>query len=852
MLTKIRSLSNKFDELRLLILNHSPDLCIITESWLDVDTPDSSILIENYAISRKDRPNGIGGGLICYTRDSCTVSVISCDTIIPATQFQTEFLTLFIKEFFIVVIIMYHPYWNHPSAHNEALISLTSIMDYSVIQFGSNVRICLVGDFNDLRKCYETIGNLTRLTPIVDFHTRGEQTLDQLFVNFAVNHRPSRLPPIGRSDHCVILWHPSDPCAPIVSKKRIRKFSKSNVARFAEAICSTDWLSVVSSRDQFDEALNHFVNHLSFLFDHCFPYRTVRIRSTDPEWMNESLKVLIDDRDRAFANKQWSRYNRLKEEVCAHVIYLKRSHVDNAVASKDSKKVWKSLRLISRYCKSSPVGNFSVNDLNSYFLSNFQTLGPNTFEGVVSHLPPIIDSDQVTKTLLALSNTSGGPDNIPAWVFRCYADFLAPAITMLLNWSLRCGSVPSCLKMANVRPIPKCVQPNSVSDFRPISLLPVLSKIFERIVLRVLLLPYVKRSVDKSQFAFIPRCGAGTTPALVLVQHQILQFLDSESGGVRMLSIDLSKAFDKVPHHVIIDSCKRFNIPSSTLKWISSFLSERSQRVVVNGVCSPWVSVPSGIPQGSVLGPLLFTMAIDSIKPVCRNTSLVKYADDLLFLHFVRKSVDDNLQNEWNNMKSWSISNHLPINVSKCCVLDIVTKSTLCTRPVVLDSGIALTQVDSLTFLGVCFSRDLKWNLHVDRIIKKACKRIFIIRNLRRSNCPKNLMLRCYIGFIRSVLLYSFACFCNIPDYLVDKLLCVERRIYRVMDIPHHSADSLLTVADRTCSKLYFDIVKHEDHPLREMFTKQVSDRVTRGSSVLRRPFAKTKRFSSSFIKFCK
>ena len=149
---------------------------------------------------------------------------------------------------------------------------------------------------------------------------------------------------------------------------------------------------------------------------------------------------------------------------------------------------------------------------------------------------------------------------------------------------------------------------------------------------------------------------------------------------------------------------------------------------------------------------------------------VIKYADDITILHFVRSSNDDKLQSEWDNCLQWSETNHLPLNISKCKVLDIVTKKNLVLSSVSCSDGFSLPVVSELKILGVTFSSTLKWNAHLEDVIRKASQRIFIIRNLKRSACPPKLIFNAHVAFIRSVLLYAFPCFCNIPLYLRNRM----------------------------------------------------------------------------------
>ena len=330
-----------------------------------------------------------------------------------------------------------------------------------------------------------------------------------------------------------------------------------------------------------------------------------------------------------------------------------------------------------------------------------------------------------------------------------------------------------------------------------------------------------------------------------------MSFLDPSSGTVRLLSIDLSKAFDKLDHGVIIRACIDFNMPNHTVNLIRNFLFMRKQRVFINGTYSSYMCLPSGVPQGSVLGPILFALATDKLTPVCSNSSIIKYADDILLLHFVRSPIDDNLQDEWTNIVQWADSVSLSINFSKCNVLDIITKASLETKRIRVSDDCHIGSVESLSFLGVTFSNNLKWSRHFDLITQKVTKRVYIIRNLRRAGCNSKLMIRCYNAFLRSLLLYAYPCFCNAPQFLLTKLLRLERRVFRIIGTPCHN--SLIVTAEKTCRKLYLQIKSDDSHPLREMFVYRPRGELsTRSFNSLLPPFAKTKRYSNSFIKYCR
>ena len=189
------------------------------------------------------------------------------------------------------------------------------------------------------------------------------------------------------------------------------------------------------------------------------------------------------------------------------------------------------------------------------------------------------------------------------------------------------------------------------------------------------------------------------------------------------------------------------------------------------------------------------------------------------------------------------------INFSKCKVLDIVTRKSITLSPVKVSNGTSVPIVTSITLLGITISNDLRWNAHIDCIVKKACKRIFLIRNLRKADCPIPIMFQAYTSFIRSVVLYAYPSFCNIPDYLKSKLVKLEKRVLRIIiHDKEHSFPSVIEIGESLCEKLFQKVSSDVSHPLRRCFAPRSAR--TRTSKVLQPIRSKTSRFSSSFMRF--
>ena len=377
-------------------------------------------------------------------------------------------------------------------------------------------------------------------------------------------------------------------------------------------------------------------------------------------------------------------------------------------------------------------------------------------------------------------------------------------------------------------------------------MLPVLSKILEKIVVSHWILPHASPKLSSTQLAYVPGTGKGTTNALILINHMILSFLDKKSGAVRLLAADFSKAFDRLTFNSIVSALVKFGLPRQAVTLLCNFLCGRKQRVRFNGNVSDWSSITSGVPQGSVLGPILFSLVIDSYSPICNNSTCIKFADDVTILHFIRSQSDDFLQCEWTHLESWSESVGLSLNREKSCIMNYITKKSLNIASIQTNDGASLSTVSSLRLLGVTVSSDFTWNLHVNNIVNKCYKRFFILRNLRRAGCPSSIVHKCYIAFIRSILLYSFPCFCNLPQYLLHKILRVERRAVKYFT--DYEFCNFEDATNRICNRLFDNIVKSYDHPLRVMFEERFP--TSRNTCVLRAPFAKTSRFLNSFIRY--
>jgi hypothetical protein len=450
---------------------------------------------------------------------------------------------------------------------------------------------------------------------------------------------------------------------------------------------------------------------------------------------------------------------------------------------------------------------------------------------------------EVYRKLKCVRRAATGIDEIPHWVYLEFAEILAEAVTDIFNTSLNQAICPSVFKFAIITPITKVSKP-SVTDYRPISLLPTLAKIMERLLIEKFLFQSLRGKMDTNQFAFSPGPGKGCTCALTLVQHHILSFLDNKSGAVRVLMVDLTKAFDRATKSVVVRALEKFNVSSTIIYWICNYLSDRYQSVRTNGIVSGWKKVKSGVPQGSVLGPILFAAIVDELKPVSTHSVLIKYADDLTILHRIRNVVDDHLQDEWNNIKQWCASVQLEPNPRKTKVLDIVTSKSMAALKPITHEDTPIENVTSAKLLGIIISDDMKWNIQVNAACQQASRRIFSLVQLRGLGAPSRTLQNYYISMIRSILLYAFPAWCNLTIDLKNKLTAVEHRTKRM--ITNCTLPPLFTAADTMAQNLMKNIAKQHGHPL-GIIPKWEN---RRGKDVLTSHFASTTRYKNAFHRY--
>lgn len=247
--------------------------------------------------------------------------------------------------------------------------------------------------------------------------------------------------------------------------------------------------------------------------------------------------------------------------------------------------------------------------------------------------------------------------------------------------------------------------------------------------------------------------GKSCTTQLLDVYHNVGRVLDS-GGQTDVLNLDFSKAFDSVSHRLLLHKLRSFGVNGSLLKWLTSYLSNRKQRVVMEGEASAWLPVLSGVPQGSILGPLLFVLYINDLPNCVTSSEVALFADDAKCFREIRSASDCHLlQHDLNKIHEWSRIWKLNFNVSKCKLLTIA-RALKFQHPYSLD-GVVLERVDSIQDLGITVSSDLSWHKHIDQVVSKCNRVNGMIKRAIGRKAPADVTMRLFNTLSRSIAEYS-------------------------------------------------------------------------------------------------
>ena len=637
------------------------DICFISETWLNDKIPSSLICPIGYNLLRRDRWNERpGGGVAILCRNDWNIKELDFQNNLECLWCEIQGMTN--NKYYTAVI--YHP--PDPIYAESELLDHLSDSCEQILLSDLSAKIIIAGDINQLN-----INDLSKhhnLEQLVKKNTRGQRVLDVFLTNSPYLWKsPVVFAGLVRSDHLTVMITPKVLAKPEGKHVYFRDVREHRKIDMENKLKECDWSSVYNTSDV-DYAVTVLNELIVSLFNECFPLIRVKVSSRDPLFMSPLVKHLCKIRNRrirrGIIDESQERINKLIRDNQIRAVYD-----ENSKYKYGTKGWWKTVNKITgRNTHSENISSLIDPDLiNEYFQeinTDTQYTAPIPVSIPIGTHIPTVDVANVGKFMTKLKRTASGPDGLPHWLWRDFAKCLAPILTHVMNVSLKQQCVPMLWNLANISPIPKETSLSECNQLRPISLTNVIMRLFEKLVFKLEISSHIDTIIRNDQFAYKRR--SNTTTALLTCQHYWLKWLEDEDVNfVRIISFDFSKAFDSVPHDIVCEKLKSTNINPYIINWIINFLMYRRQRVVVDGIVTEFVDINRGVPQGTVIGPFLFSLMVDDIKSLKpQDNLLIKFADDITVSAPVKMGGDTAIV-EVNNIDNWAMENRMSLNLSK-------------------------------------------------------------------------------------------------------------------------------------------------------------------------------------------
>ncbi len=808
-----QSVCNKIPQFQALLETENPDIVVGTETWLHGSILTSEFLPEGYQIFRNDRETSGGGVFLAFKSN-----LIAKEEIDLQTNCESIWASMHIKgRPALYVGAFYRKHFGNTTLDQNYIKEL----DTALSKIPPNCQVLLAGDFNlpDVmwEKNYFPPGgrypavskqviDLTQnynLHQIVTKPTRANNILDLVFTNVPTLVQSVDVIP-GVSDHDGIVSADF-----LISSRRIKQprrkiflykkgdFNKINedIVNYSETVTQ----EVYDNSSANDLWLGLKDNLLSTMNRH-IPSKMIKPNTNLP-WFKQSHKRTIRRKHRAYnrarrtgLDSDWENFKGIRRSSDRELRRARSDYlheVGENLTSSNTKPFWsyvKSLRQSSTGVSALNTANGiattaleKANALNNKFQSIFtnedcQNL-PSVDNGTVPQMPTInVTTEGVVKLLKDLKpHKAPGPDNITPKVLKECAESIAPPLRQVFQKSLSTGELPEDWLTANVSPIFKKGDRSDPSNYRPVSLTSIPCKILEHIIHSNMMTHFETHNLlNNEQHGF--RRGRSCETQLALTVHDLAQILDNQ-GQADVIIMDFSKAFDLVPHQRLLLKLKEAGITGSLHMWISNFLTKRSQQVVLEGISSSSINVTSGVPQGTVLGPLLFILYLNDL-PNGISSQVRLLADDCILYREINTDEDrQSLQNDINILCKWESCWQMKFNVAKCYAMHVTHKKSPIQSTYFMNKK-PLETVKSHTYLGVELNHKLNWTDHITTTVSKANRVLGLLRRNLYS-CSSEVKEAAYNTLVRPKLEYCSSIWDPYQQDHKNRLEAVQRRAAR-------------------------------------------------------------------------
>ena len=814
----IRSFNKNYDELSVFLdsLNPDIDVLVLTETWFgECSVTD----IEGYNAFHSFRSTGRGGGVSIYVRNSIPSTNIASEHFVSD---YVEYSSVKIKSHnqpLLYIVGIYRP----PSASIDDFINF--IAD-NFLSRSNNIQMILCGDMNvDLISPDNEANTLIDMFnsfsfyPLITLPTRvsnlSASCLDHIWYNnFNVNL--SGIFKNDITDHYTIFMSLRFVIVHQMNRVSFRDHSERNVQDLRENI---PVLSVIfqdaRSRDcSVDELTNLFVNSLWNIYSKSCPVRNkiISVKRMSKPWIDRDLIRVINTKHRLFRQFKdglidFDIYRNYKNYLSTRLKSAKKNYYNNVfnTCRGNLRKTWNNINSTLKGKKNE--GNVSLVDddgiessdnkhvadmFSKYFSSvatDLEKKIPDPVTNPMDYMGPIINEsfyahpsepEEVLNLIMSLPNKSSNINSIPLFIYKIIAPELSILISELFNFSISSGVFPSCLKLSTIIPLHKSAEKCYVKNYRPISLIPLLSKIFEKLMVSRLN-SFISRNnlISNNQFGF--RAGRSTSDAALEFLNETIDAIDNRGYNIAIF-LDLQKAFDTVNHGILIKKLERLGFRGIILEWFKSYLSGRSITVYVNKTLSEVRNISVGLPQGSVCSPILFLLYINDMCNVCGNLKCIQFADDTTLFSAGNSLIDlcADINATLVEIDKWLLANRLSLNINKTKYIIFTQNPRMFPEVILTIRGHQLEQVKSIKFLGIHIDENLKFKYHIDNICKKLSRSLGILYRMSQF-VPPYILLVLYYSIFYPHLIYGIVVWGGCGVVSVGRVKTIHRRALKLL-----------------------------------------------------------------------
>ena len=603
----------------------------------------------------------------------------------------------------------------------------------------------------------------------------------------------------------------------VITTRVMKRFSEID---FLDDVAKVPWEQVVQSSNDINELVIKWSSLFSSLIDKHAPYRKIRVSEKFCPWISTDLKYLIRRRDQlkqaAVRNNSMSlmmTYRNVRNQVTTLNRQLKKQYFAQKITKEEGnmKATWQIVnQFLNKRSKSTSINSLTVdgreilqkdaiaNSMNKYFcsigndLANEIPYTPNPLLNneytVNTHESTFrfseISAHDVAQAMNQMKTTkSVGTDKISSYFLKLAIPYVSKSIAQLLNISTRNCIFPESWKTARVTPIFKEGDKSEPSNYRPISVLPVLTRLFEKLIFSQLYKYLNDNNLLSQEQSGFRTLHSTVSCLLKSTDDWYSAFDNSEIVGATF--VDLRKAFDTVDHSLLCGKLERYGVRNNELRWFVSYLAGRKQFCRVNGTDSQVNAVDIGVPQGSCLGPLLFLVYINDLPKVIESCTVAMYADDT-GLYYRGASLDhlnETINKDLERLDNWLKGNKLSLNVVKTVSMNIVSRQKHQKVLGELDLKIRDTNIQNVKetkYLGLQIDRHLTWKKHVDTISRKVSRVLGVLKHAKKF-LPQNILKNLYISIIEPHFRYCSSVWGCCSTTYINRLQKLQNRAVRII-----------------------------------------------------------------------